>query len=463
LGAAKSFAAAGTAVPIQPGRFGRIFSPSAYSPSPGAIHDLAESMREAGDMPNDNPNVPLGFTFFGQFIDHDLTLDATTAFGSTMDPAGVTDFRTPNLDLDCLYGPGPGAARHMYDVTPPDDANPVKLLLDAGRDFDLPRNSQNTAIIGDLRNDENFLVSQLHLALIKFHNAVVDHLRGQDSAAYEAINGNVKLFNDAAQCVRWHYQWIIVHEFLPKIVGQGMVDAVLKSGPIFYDWRKMGADYPFMPVEFSTAAYRLGHTMLRQDYTVNDAITKDLFDLPVFGNPRIQSVAEKLDFTRFYDFPGAPPAQRARKFDAKITMPVFDLPFIDRERDPPRSLAERNMLRGAIFSLPSGQEIAQQMKDHGVTLTVYDNAALGIEAAVSAGLQNQAPLFFYILKESELAASNSIHLGPVGGRLVAEVFIGLLSGVRGNYLHDQAAWTPQLPSAANGEFTMVDLLKFANA
>lgn len=463
LGAAKSIAAAGATVPLQPGRFGRMFAPSSYSPSPSAIHDLAESMREDPASTNDNPNVPLGFTFLGQFIDHDLTLDATTAFGSMMDPRGVTDFRTPNLDLDCLYGPGPGVARHMYNVTPPDDANPVKLLLDVGRDFDLPRNSQNSAIIGDLRNDENFLISQLHLSFIKFHNAVVDYLRAKNPAAYQVVNGNVKLFNDASQCVRWHYQWIIVHDFLPKIAGQSTVDTVLKSGPVFYDWKKMGADYPFMPVEFSTAAYRLGHTMLRQDYVVNDIVKKDLFNLPVFGTPRITCALEKLDFTKFFDFPGSPPAQRARKFDAKITMPVFDLPFIDPVRDPPRSLPERNMLRGLIFSLPSGQEIAQQMKDNGVNLTVYDNKALGIDAAVSGGLQDQAPLFFYIMKESELAASNSLHLGPVGGRLVAEVFIGLLSGVSGNYLHDNPKWTPELPSGAKGQFALTDLLTFAGA
>lgn len=454
-------AAAAPSASPQPGRFGRIFPRSHYNPTKQAIHDLAETMREPNNPSGDNPEIPIGLTFLGQFIDHDLTLDATTVFEKQQDPRAVTDFRTANFDLDNLYGSGPGVSRHMYDVTPPDDKNPVKLLLDPGRPFDLPRNTQNTAIIGDLRNDENFLVSQLHLAFIKFHNAIVDLLRASGGSRYTGPHGNMMLFNDASTTARWHYQWILVHEFLPKIVGQQVVHEVLTHGRKLYDWRRSGARYPFMPVEFSTAAYRLGHTMLRQDYVVNDTITKDLFMLPVFGNPRINSAAEKLDFKKFFDFPGSPPAQRSRKFDAKITLPVFDLPFIDKTQDPPASLAERNMLRGLLFRVPSGQEAAHQMKAKGINVQAHSNADLGIDHI--QGLGGHAPLFYYIMKESELPPANGLHLGPVGGRIVAEVFLGLLSDIKGNYLHDQKNWKPTLPSAQSGTFTMADLLTFANA
>jgi len=450
----------------QPGRFGRLFSKSTYSPSREAVKALAATMMEPNNPSGDNPNVALGFTFLGQFIDHDLTIDTTAVAAKHADPAATTDFRTANFDLDNLYGQGPGVSRFMYDVSGPWGKNPVKIILDAEREFDLPRNSQNTAIIGDLRNDENFLVSQLHLAFIKFHNAVVDSLLAAQPVHYAGVDGNSHLFMDAHKVVRWHYQWILLHEFLPTILDPEQLSDVMQHGPRFFKWKDLGADFPFMPVEFSTAAYRLGHTMLRQDYQINDIIHKDLFELPVFGSPRIGSAIEKLDFTKFFDFPGKPKAQRARKFDAKLTIPVFTLPFIDKKQDAPVSLPERNMLRGIIFSIPSGQEVAKIMEKEGLKVKVHSNADLGIDKPEFKGLKEQAPLFYYILKESEFGKHSGEHLGPVGSRLVAEVFYGLLSGISGNYLKDKPDWVPTLPDAAGnvtGKFSVVDLLTFAGA
>ncbi len=450
----------GPEAPLVSGRFGRIFPRSSYSPTDDAIHVLAQTMEEANTPDNDNPEIPIGITFLGQFVDHDLTLDATTLFGQQQDPKAVTDFRTPNLDLDNLYGAGPGVSRHMYDVRMPDTANPVKLFVDPGRDFDLPRNTLNSALIGDLRNDENFLVSQLHLAFIKFHNAVVDLYRSTDPGKYSGLHGNAQLFKDASQTVRWHYQWILLHQFLPAILENDVLTDVLENGRKLYLWKEH-AKYPFMPVEFSTAAYRLGHTMLRQDYQINGTLKADLFDLPVFGSPRIDA-GYKLDFKLFFDYPGQAPAQRARKFDAKITMPVFKLPFIDPAQDPPVSLPERNMLRAKVFGVPSGQEVAQQMVERGIDLPhVYSNADLGIDNI--AGLQDQAPLWFYILKESEFKPTNGLRLGPVGSRIVAEVIVGLLADLPGNYLHDEPGFKPTLPSATPGQFNILDLLSFASA
>lgn len=443
----------------EPGRFGRIFKKSGYNPTNDAIKKLAERMREINNPSGDNEFVPIGFAFLGQFIDHDLTLDATSLFGRREDPQAVVDFRTPNLDLDNLYGAGPGVDRFMYDTTEPFDKNPVKLLVDKDRDFDLPRNSQNTAIIGDLRNDENLIVSQLHLAFIKFHNAVVDFLLKKNPQRYQVEHGETLLFGDASQEVRWHYQWIILQEFLPKILGKEVVEDVLKNGTKLYDWKKY-AKYPFMPIEFSIAAYRLGHTMLRQDYRVNDHLKKDLFELPVFGAPKIDE-SYKLDFKKFFDYPGAPPAQRARKFDAQITDPVYLLPFIDKIKDPPPSLAERNMLRAKIFGLPSGQEVAKIMNKLGVKVPVYTNKDLGIDDI--KGLDGAAPLWFYILKESEFSPNDSKQLGPVGGRIVAEFIITILKDIKGNYLHDDKNWKPTLKSGKKNDFKIVDLLEFAGA
>jgi hypothetical protein len=129
-------------------------------------------------------------------------------------------------------------------------------------------------------------------------------------------------------------------------------------------------------------------------------------------------------------------------------------------------MPERNMLRGLIFSIPSGQEVATVFKNTDLPVKVHSNAELGLDKPELSGLRGQAPLFYYILKESELGARPGQHIGPVGSRIVAEVFYGLLSGIAGNYLTDQPDWMPTLPQASGevtANFTMVDLLTDAGA
>jgi hypothetical protein len=175
-------------------------------------------------------------------------------------------------------------------------------------------------------------------------------------------------------------------------------------------------------------------------------------------------VVKKLDFTKFFDFPGKPAAQRARRYGAIITPPVFELPFIDPTDDPPVVLPQRNMLRARLFKVPSGQEVATLMKNAGLNIVVHSNQELGITAIPGTdGLHVQAPLWYSILKESEFAPIGGRHLGPVGDRIVAEVFIGILQETAGSYLHDQPGWKPTLPAAHAGTFTVTDLPTFAKA
>jgi len=170
-----------------------------------------------------------------------MTFDPTSSLERQVDLEAVSNFRIPALELDNLYGSGRAASPHLYDQSSPGS---IKLLADAAAPKDLPRNTQNTALIGDPRNDENLIVSQLHLAFLKFHNAAVDQVLD------EGIRNPNEAFDEAQRLVRWHYQWIILHEFLPATVGQSLVDEILKKGRRFYKWRNA----PFIPVEFSVAA-----------------------------------------------------------------------------------------------------------------------------------------------------------------------------------------------------------------
>src|SRR5215467_16102560 len=208
----------------------------------------------------DNPRIPAGWPFFGQFIAHDITHDRSP-LQETEDVRSLQNFRTPRLDLECLYGAGPVGQPYLYDVRDPD-----KLLIgkSEAKVGDLPRNQQGLALIGDARNDTHLFISQLHLAFLHFHNRVVDRLRADGAKPGE-------VFDRAVRMVRWHYQWIVLHEFLPLTVGDELMSEMLKSGAKICRFE----DRPFIPVEFSDAAYRFGHAQVRSHYDVN-ASTRDL-------------------------------------------------------------------------------------------------------------------------------------------------------------------------------------------
>src|SRR3954464_8324980 len=262
------------------GRFGRLFPtlPPFAADTPMVRDALAELGAPGGPMdPDDdlsdpitlitdpaksahNPNnatMTAGFTFLGQFLDHDMTFDPTSSLARRQDPEAIRNFRIPALDLDSVYGSGPVASPHLYDQTV--DGGRTTLLVEeipgsaavsitGATRHDLPRNSQGVALIGDPRNDENLIVSQLQLAFLRFHNRVVSDVKAGLGWGYTAR----EIFAEAQRVVRWHYQWLAPPGFPPPTVGQAMVDDVLTTGPKFFTWR----NDPFIPVEFSVAAYR---------------------------------------------------------------------------------------------------------------------------------------------------------------------------------------------------------------
>ncbi len=418
-----------------------------------------------------------GFTFFGQFIDHNLTFDATSMLGRQMDPEAIRNFRVPMLDLDHLYGSGPFANPHLYDTT----SDNTKLTLSAdGVDF--ARTPAGVALIGDPRNDENLLLNQLHLAFIKFHNQVVEALKTQKitdvfgehlppapnsvppelppNASIEQLL-NVRtyfdtLFAKAQQIVRWHYQWIIVHEYLPIVAGQDTVDRINENGLQFY----LPDGSPFIPVEFAVAAFRFMHPTIRSEYIIKDDKTLPLFPLDfedplppadqradLRGGPVAPEFA--VDFTKFFAINGSHP-QRARRIEARINRRLLDLPPIT---DVPaeiarqlRSLAVRNLLRSETQELPSGQDIARKIGEIPLT-----DAELGTTGPIY--------LWFYVLREADLK-HNGGRLGPVGALIVAEVLLGVLDADPMSYRSTFPRWTPTLADS-EGRFGIADLLSFA--
>jgi hypothetical protein len=437
------------------GRFGRMFRLPPFVPSDERIAEIAALMTENATGPTpelDNPTITAGYTYLGQFIDHDLTLDTASSLERQNDPDALVNFRSPRFDLDSIYGRGPVDDPFLYDKT----AGGEKLLV--GRhdnEDDLPRNVQDTALIGDPRNDENIFVSQLQLTMLEFHNAVVDLV----TAGPALRRGSETTFEAAQRIVRWHYQWLVVHDFLRHVVGDATLAEVLdETGPYprvdrrFYTWRKD----PFMPVEFSVAAYRFGHSMIRGRYKLNTFVPAlptftpgSVSDNPLghFGGFRILPPFWTIEWARFFgvDGAGSDALQQSRLIDTKLADPLANLPIEIGGNRP--SLIDRNLTRGARLLLPSGQDVAGHMGTDILT-----DADLGLGGG-------PAPLWYYILREAHLQTGGH-HLGQAGGRIVAEVFLGLLEKDASSYLRNQPTWKPHLPAATPGDFTMADLIAF---
>jgi len=404
----------------------------------------------------DNPAIPGGFTALGQFIDHDLTSDRTPLALAQADPLGVTNFRSPRFDLDSVYGGGPTDANSLKLYDPADFA---KLLTNGN---DLPRiAATGKAILVEGRNDEQVLINQLHVAFLKFHNRLVDLARADGVPA-------AAVFETARQATRWHYQWMVVHDFLPRIIGQALVDQLMSvdekdDGTTKFEFKRKfykptNLAAPMMPVEFPAAAYRFGHSMVRPSYTINATGPKDIFgptpnDTNLNGGRPLPPALIVDWSTLFTTNPGKTP-QPSRRIDSRLSLPLHHLPAsVVRQPDRMVSLAERNLIRGKRVGLPSGQAVARAMK-----VTPLTNQQLGL---TESGWGNEAPLWFYILKEAELTLGGQ-RLGAVGGRIIGEVFLGLLELDPTSYVNQATTFRPRSPlTPVAGRFNMVELLKFA--
>jgi hypothetical protein len=276
------------------------------------LHALgsAGGLCDYGDIDDSHDSLAdtaAGWPIFGQFVAHDITADRSTLRAHT-NTAELHNARSPKLNLESLYGDGPTGHPFLYQR---DD--PAKFLIgEVGTD--IQRNAEGTAIIGDPRNDSHMLISQLHLAVLKAHNAFVD-----DARRARVPEGCV--FDEAARQLRWRYQWIVLHEFLPALVGPALADQVLEEGPRYY---RPDHD-PFIPLEFADAAYRYGHSQIRHRYHLNlQSNSVPLFpDLLGFrAVPREHAVDWKL----FFDAQGAESAQRAKKIDGKLVKALIELP-----------------------------------------------------------------------------------------------------------------------------------------
>jgi hypothetical protein len=417
----------------------------------------------------DNPTMTAGSTFVGQFTDHDITFDQTSALGVTANPLASPNTRTPALDLDSVFGGGPGLRPDLYVQNPDGSVGPELKIGSGGVHEDVPRvaNSDGTytALVGDPRNDENIMIAGLHCGHILFYNRVLAELDSFSLHAFPAArsadrSGRYARFLIARQITLWHYQWLLVNEHLPQIAGQAVVTDVLARGNRFY--RPPPGD-AFMPIEFGAAAYRFGHSMVRPSYRANFTSgtgdsTSPTAD-PFFGllfdatQPDFNIPADRDDLLGGYPAPrryvgwqtffdlGDGQVKNNKKIDTTISSVMFTLPLpaiAPHTQTAPTVLPQRNLLRQLTWSLPSGQAVARAM---GTTpLTAADLDDIG---SVYAPFGVSTPLWYYILAEAKVAA-DGLNLGPVGGRIVTETLIGLLRADPASYLNLYPRFQPFL-------------------
>ena len=477
--------------PVGQMKFCRMFPDlEKFQPTRDELEPLGIAMAASpADNPPDSP-IPAGFTYFGQFVDHDISRTPDQASTEITnpdagDPGDLKNVRTASLDLDSLYGEGPDKAP-FYE----DDGVHLRIGTADASDFgqapelpnDLPRFAVDGQVprkadIGDNRNDENLAVAQTHLAMLKFHNKVVDDKTQPND------------FEGARKVVRQHYQSIVWDDFVSRLVDPAIHQKVWKDGRQWYIPK--GVDEPAdlcMPVEFSVAAYRIGHTMVRNSYEWNRVFRTGgragpgtltlLFQFSeLSGNLSPDPDGEGFerlpanwvaDWRRLHDLGAVDPALAhddlnfARPLNTVLATALGDLVEFQKQGIPEaalRNLAVRNLLRGAQLGLATGQDVAAKI---GATALTPAELTSGPHGSIvgDMGFDSRTPLWFYVLKEAEVQHGGK-HLGDVGSTIVAETFHGLIAHSEDS-IFQETDWKPSLPSVNPDKFTMADMLVYVD-
>ena len=453
---------------IRLGNFGKLFPKlDACNVSEEQAEQLGGINSPMHDVNDDtgNSNVPAGYTFFAQFVDHDITLDTTTKLdGAPLSLDEINDLpnlRSPTLDLDCIYGFGPEASPHLYVGA----TAPGRLLEgNLANPDDLPRSENGQALIGDPRNDENIFVSQLQLLFIRFHNKIYDML----VAEYE----EGERFEEAQTITRHHYQYLVVNDLLKRICDKGIYEFALDKAhkhkyPIVYESDKHGK-LP-MPVEFSAAAYRFGHTTVRSTYAVNSNFTEvDLFD-ERFGTEGFTALPTELvvDWRFLLEVDKCIPPLMTQSFDLKLANELICMPdaVVGRKASKnERSLAFRNLLRGNTLSLPSGQDVATELKGAGYPVSLaFSKLKLNEVLKENPELVDHTPLFFYLMREAEILGKGN-NMGPVGSAIILEVLLGSIAHCKTGYLAHKN-WQPLscIKCKETSKFELADVVRFVES
>jgi hypothetical protein len=440
------------------GYYSRLFGPPAHpigESEEAKLVELGNAMRYRRER--EGTLTPRsGFTYFGQFLGHDLTHDTTPLGGPYAAPEQTPNYRSAAFDLDHVYGGGPAGSPYLYEGEEGAETFKMGSTVPGGYRRDLPFR-HDRVMIGDLsdrRNLDNLILRQIHVLFLKFHNEAVRQLQNNSELAEATdLPRHATLFECARRLVSWHYQWIIRHDYLPRIVHAGVWKQRLNS--------RASSGFA-IPIEFSLAGFRFGHSIVRSVYRLNGRRRRvKIDDLMALGQKAAAIPDDELvEWGAFFDgLPTSGSRVSSNFIDTSLSEEMHRLSSgtitlgSESEAINPSTLPVRTLLRGARARVASGQEVAEALVSQGQIaaserLTSSELSRDTCDWSGSAlrhnALQNNTPLFYYILKEAELK-TGGLTLGPVGSHIVAEVIQSALESDPHGYLATAGpAW--KLPS-----------------
>ncbi|HEY6206751.1 MAG TPA: peroxidase family protein [Chthoniobacterales bacterium] len=457
---------------------------------------LTDEMQDDGSRPSTSDYaIDAGYTYFGQFVDHDLTKDSTSlssgaslhSFAATaLEPGEIVNNQTPQLDLGHLYGNGPFEDQKLYE---PNDVRlrvgkPVQSTVEPGglRSFDIALDANGRPLVGDSRAPENIILRQITAAFARLHNVAVEQWRS--AAASQA-----ELFERARLQTTWQFQWLVAKDYLATVLKPSVYRRVFVQGKPEASWKSFS-----IPVEFSVGAMRFGHSMVRDAYLISNQTAVDLDDLLRVGlEDRALDPRFEIDWGRFFQGAGrGGPATTAQPIDALIskgmykiplgtlqlfnsgTVPI-DIPQLFNSKTMPSSLTSStarlsvelrlpliSLLRGIAMRLPSGQAVADgfgvpKLTDAELMSDVGRRSTRRGAILQESGLLKATPLWYYVLKESE-ARENGNCLGLTGSHIVAETIHAALRYDPNSYMnHPAAKLMPPIWQLASGPQQLLSL------
>lgn len=391
-----------------------------------------------------------GYTYFGQFVGHDLSDDRTPFAQPYPAVEKVANYRSPYLDLEHVYDGTPTTSPHLF--CGPEGEEQFKVGRTTSglqqRDLAFENDQPVIALNDDRRNLENLMIRQLHVLFLKLHNVAVTQLRDPESPlsrATQTVEGTV--FARAKRVVQWHYQWIVRHDYLPRITHPHVWTLPRKRAQppaIGQQWK--------LPIEFALAVFRFGHSMVRRAYALNCRRRRvEIDQLMQFGR-ELHPLQDELvmEWGRFLDgLPRSGPVGSSSLIDTSITRKLHGLDgpamaMCSRTTsDMPVALPVRTLIRGAHARIASGQQVAKQLVGAGIikpsdVLTVQElvenrsNRSGSMLAKLA--LHRSTPLFYYILKEAEMRTRGR-RLGTLGSYIVADVLQSAIESDPTSYIN----------------------------
>jgi hypothetical protein len=420
------------AVPVshQAGGFFSLFGLPPTPFSDEALEALGRKMSET--HPLHSGSIPSGYVYLGQFITHDVAKMAPV-HELLEQPEELVNLTSPAVDLSNVYGRG------FREGFVDQKTGKMKLGTVTGRERqnDLPRKSDGKALIPDERDDENLLVSQLHVQFLRLHNFFVDEI----AAADPGLDAD-QLFAAAREQTILHYQQVVLYDYLDTVLDGSVWEYVIAQnrGSL---WNPTAAEMARVPVEFSAAAFRFAHSMILTSYTVNAHRAGALKDL--LRPDKHVPATHVVDWTFFFLRPGHKPSPFLN-----VSSPIdVNVPVKVPVRSPGgEALAIKDLQAGNRSSLPDAQLLVNHvLRNHpevaaAARLRQLTPAELNPIVAIGEGatyreapmlellgedygFERKTPLWYYILAEAQ-ATQGGYRLGPLGSLIVAEALRGLV-------------------------------------